>query len=108
MGERFLKRTLLVIAGLLLFGTCVAMGGKVPQDLSVRSLEITGTIALVNQGYIIRGSSPAELFTILNPDADALEKYIRLEKTVTITAKIVSGDNIEIQSIDGQEYPKRP
>jgi len=108
MGERILKRTLLVIAGLLLFGTCAAMGGKAPQDLSVRSLEITGTIAMVNQGYIIRGSSPPELFTILNPDAEALEKYVLSEKTVTISAKIVSGDNVEIQYIDGQEYPKRP
>jgi len=108
MTDRILKPILLLVAGLLFFVSSVALGSETPRDLSVRSLVITGTIALVKQGYIIQGTSPHELFTILNPDEEILGNYIRSERPVTILARLVSGDNVEIITIDGRDYLKGP
>ena len=77
---------------------------KGSADLSVRSLEITGEIAQMGEGYIIRGQTPSEIFTILNPKPDLLGKYLKEGKMVQVGVRVVSGDNVEILSIDGKEY----
>jgi hypothetical protein len=67
-------------------------------------LTITGKIAKETQGYIIQGQKPPELFTILNPNPNVLDKLVKSGKTVTIEAVSVMGDNVNIEKIDGKPY----
>lgn len=71
---------------------------------TVINLNITGEIVKDTNGYIIRGKSPAELFTILNPNPDILDKLVNSGETVTIEAVSVLGDNVNIQKINGKPY----
>ncbi len=72
-----------------------------PQTLK---LTITGKIAKEPQGYIIQGQKPPELFTILNPNPQVLDKLVKSGKTVTIEAVSVMGDNVNVEKIDGKPY----
>jgi len=67
-------------------------------------MTITGQIAKVDQGYIIRGQMSRELFTVLNPNPAILDKLATSGETVTIEAVSVTGDNIDIQAINGKPY----
>jgi len=67
-------------------------------------LTITGKIAKAEQGYIIQGQKPPELFNILNPNPQVLDKLVKSGKTVTIEAVSVVGDNVNIEKIDGKPY----
>jgi hypothetical protein len=67
-------------------------------------LTITGKIAKTDQGYIIQGQKPPELFTILNANPQVLDKLVKSGKTVTIEAVSVVGDNVNIEKIDGKPY----
>lgn len=82
-------------------------GAQQRQAPAVRNMSITGEIAKADHGYIIRGKSPAEVFSILNPRPDLLDAYVRSGKTVRIRVRIVSGDNVEIEKIDGMRYAGR-
>ncbi len=88
------------------FGGNNALSAQTSQAPSVKSMNITGEIALMNQGYIIRGKAPVEIFTILNPNPDILDKIIAKGKDVSVLVRIVSGDNVEIEQIDGNDYPR--
>jgi len=77
---------------------------KAVQDSRVRKMSITGEIAQVMNSYIIRGQVPAEIFTILNPDPKILDEFVKTEKIVKIEVRIVSGDNVAIEMLDGKEY----
>lgn len=98
------------LISICLLGLCLvpssAISAKPAQDLTVNSLIITGEIDLINQNYIIRGTQPAEIFTILNPDPDILDKTVKSGKKVEVYVRVVSGDNVEILLIDGRDYPK--
>ncbi len=74
------------------------------QARTVRKMNITGEIAKGEHGYIIRGKKPAEVFTILNADPNVLDPLVKSGKTVDIEARIVSGDNVNIVTIDGKAY----
>jgi hypothetical protein len=69
-------------------------------------MKITGEIAKMENGYIIRGKTPAEVFTILNPEPKILDRFVKSGKTVHLEVKSVSGDNVEIEKIDGKSYGK--
>ena len=105
--KTFSKFTFLLIfaIGIMSLAPPSSLAAKASQDLSVDNLVITGEIDLLPQGYIIRGTSPAEIFTILNPDPDILDKIIKQGKNVELSVKVVSGDNVQISLIDGKEYP---
>jgi len=60
----------------------------------------------MTQGYIIRGKTPSEIFTILNPNPEVLDKIIVKGKDVDVLVRIVSGDNVEIEEINGKKYFK--
>jgi FKBP-type peptidyl-prolyl cis-trans isomerase FklB len=78
------------------------------QKSTLRKMNLTGEIAKTGQGYIIRsriGNVPSEIYTILNPDPNVLDEYVKSEKTVPIEVRIVSGDNVNIEKIDGKKYP---
>jgi hypothetical protein len=77
---------------------------KTVQDSRVRKMSITGQIAKGTHNYIIRGEVPFEVFTILNPDPKVLDEFVTTEKTVQIDVRIVSGDNVTIEVLDGKEY----
>jgi hypothetical protein len=79
---------------------------KAVQDSSVRKMSITGEIAQGMNSYIIRGQMPPEVFTILNPDPTILDEFVKSEKVVKIDVRIVSGDNVAIEMLDGKEYNK--
>jgi FKBP-type peptidyl-prolyl cis-trans isomerase FklB len=77
------------------------------QTRTVRKMNITGEIVKAEQGYIIqakRGNVPTEIYTILNPNPKILDEFVKSEKTVPIGVRIVSGDNVNIEKIDGKEY----
>jgi hypothetical protein len=67
-------------------------------------MTITGKIAKDEQGYIIQGQKPPELFTILNPNPQVLDRLVKSGKTVTIEAVSVMGDNVNIEKVDGKPY----
>jgi FKBP-type peptidyl-prolyl cis-trans isomerase len=78
------------------------------QKSILRKMNLTGEIAKTGQGYIIRsriGNVPSEIYTILNPDPKVLDEFVKNEKTVPIEVRIVSGDNVNIEKIDGKKYP---
>lgn len=86
-----------------LFATRVPAAQTV-QDCTVRTMSITGEIATGTHGYIIRGKTPAEIFTILNPDPKVLDPFVKSAKTVKVEVRIVSGDNVEIVKLAGVKY----
>ena len=79
------------------------------QDTSVRDMAVTGEIDQVRHSYIIRAQKPSMIiFTVLNPDPKILDEYVKSGKIVDVDVRIVSGDNVEIMTIDGKEYsPKK-
>jgi len=118
---------LLIAAFLLIFGTLAVQCTKeqtTQQDTKVKEMTvtenqpdkqvrpriertITGEIAIgYNDNYIIRSKTgTVEVFTILNPEPEILDEYIKANKVVDIEVQVVTGDNIEIKKIDGQDYP---
>lgn len=96
-----------IIAGLAVLVGTPAMQGCLAQnrqDTSLRQMQISGEIAKSGQQYIIRGKKPAEIFTILNPYPDQLAKYMGEGKIAEMQVRVVSGDNVEIEKIDGTSY----
>jgi len=85
-------------AVLLLTGPLAAYGQSAPSPedlLRMMSAELKKA-----------GKKPAEIFTILNPEPGILDAYVKSGKTVRITVRIVSGDNVNIEKIDGKAYGK--
>ncbi|MBI5584973.1 MAG: FKBP-type peptidyl-prolyl cis-trans isomerase [Deltaproteobacteria bacterium] len=77
------------------------------QARTAKKMSTTGEIAKSENGYIIRtrkGNVPTEILTILNPDPKVLDEFVKSEKTVPLEVRIVTGDNVEIEKIDGREY----
>ena len=97
---------LVVMACFLVFVSCTSKETRAENkpQLTVRTMEITGTIAKWRNAYIIRGQKPAEIFTIINADPQQLNKLVKSEQTVLLHVRIVSGDNVAIETIDGEEY----
>ena len=99
-----------VVLSLALGGPVLAQapqaGAKPSAPAAARpmTMSITGKIAKTEQGYIIQGQTPPELFTILNPNAQVLDSLVESGKSVTIEAVSIMGDNVNIQKIDGKAY----
>ena len=99
-----------VVLSLALAGPVLAQppqaGAKpgAPTAAKPMTMSITGKIAKAEQGYIIQGQKPPEIFTILNPNPQVLDSLVKSGKTVTIEAVSVMGDNVNIQKIDGKAY----
>ena len=79
-------------------------GAQTGQQRTVRQMNITGEIGKATHGYIIRGKQPQMIWTVLNPDPKILDAFVKSEKTVPIEIRIVSGDNVNIEKIDGKAY----
>jgi hypothetical protein len=75
-----------------------------PAAAKPMTMIITGKIAKGEQGYIIQGQKPPELFTILNPNPKVLDKLVKSGKTMTVEAVSVMGDNINIKKINDKPY----
>ena len=74
----------------------------------VKKTTLTGKIAKSRHGYVIRsrrGDAPSEIFTIRNPVPKVLDDLVSSQKTVSIEVRIVTGDNVKIEKIDGRKYP---
>jgi len=91
-----LKKSMLIVLAAVFF--------SLGNADAVRNMTIVGQIAHSRNAYIIRGEKPAEVFTILNGDPAKLARLAGREQTVTIEVRIVSGDNVEIEAIDGEPY----
>ncbi len=87
--------------------TPVESAAKAVQDTSVRKMSVTGAIGKGENSYVIRGKVPSMIFTILNPDPAVLDEFAATEKEVKIEVRIVSGDNVTIEMLDGKEYTKK-
>ncbi|UCG37841.1 MAG: hypothetical protein JSV00_06445 [bacterium] len=104
-GKRLLALVCVVLAvAILALGPSGAWAQGASQG-QVRKMSITGQVARAEHGYIIRGKTPAEIFTILNADPKALDGLVQIGKGVVIEVRIVSGDNVEIEKIDSNPYP---
>ncbi len=101
---QFLK--MVVIGFAILGGTlgCTLSWAQTGPVATVRTMQITGEIDKSGQQYIIRGKVPAEIFTILNPYPDQLAKFMGEGRVAEMQVRIVSGDNVEIEFIDGKAY----
>lgn len=97
---------LMMLGCILLFACQSAAVPAAPaaQGQQVRSMAITGEIGQSTNGYIIRGQTPAEIFTIMNPDPGILDDLVASAKVVQLEVRIVSGDNVAIETIDGKKY----
>lgn len=74
---------------------------------TVRKMNMMGKIGKSEHGYIIqsmKGSVPTEIYTILNPDPEILDTFVKNEQTVPIAIYIVSGDNVNIEKINDKDY----
>ncbi len=74
---------------------------------AMRKINITGKIIKTSQGYVIRGKVPREVFRIVNPDADILDEFAAKGTTIYIEARIILGDNVEIDKINGEDLEKK-
>ena len=106
-----MKKSILIAAilSLALVGPVFAQGPKAAEKQPVPAAQpmkmtITGKIAKAEQGYIIQGQKPRELFNILNANPNVLDRLVKSGKTVTIEAVSVVGDNVNIRKIDGKAY----
>ncbi len=70
-----------------------------------RKMKIKGQIVNGTQGYVIRGKVPKEVFPILNANPAVLNELVKSGQIVNIDARIVLGDNVDIEKINGEDYP---
>lgn len=104
-------RILLILTTAVLMFTGLATAGA-PSDRGsdeqrVVGMALTGEIANTGYGYVIRsnkGEAPGEIFTILNPNPLVLNPLVNTERIVTLQVRVVSGDNVAIETIDGRPY----
>ena len=110
MKKIFVLTSVFCLALALLAGPVLAQAPKAPEKQPApaaakpMTMTITGKIAKTEQGYIIQGQKPPELFNILNPNPKVLDKLVKSGKTVTLEAVSVIGDNVNINKIDGKPY----
>jgi hypothetical protein len=93
--------------GLLGLHESTAQSEKTP---TVRKTTLTGNIAKAKHGYIIqsrRDKGPGEIFTIRNPQPKVLDELVKSKKTVSLEVRIITGDNVDIEKIDGKDYPQK-
>lgn len=109
LGQRIPPNKVLVFDMELL---SVEKGEKAAQPAPLHSaqtqkMSITGEIGKSEHGYIIRskiGGVLSEVYTVLNPDSKILDPFVKSEKDVPVEIRIVSGDNVNIEKINGREY----
>lgn len=107
LGQRIPPNKVLVFDMELL---AVEKGDKAAQPAQAaqaRKMSITGEIGKSEHGYIIRskmGGVLSEIYTILNPNPKVLDGFVKSKKDIPIEVRIVSGDNVNIEKINGMEY----
>jgi len=112
LGQRIPPNKVLVFDMELLAVEKTGEAAKQPKDQAGRQsagkkMTMTGEIAKAEHGYIIRSKRnnvPSEIYTILNPNTKVLDAYVKSKKTISIDVHIVSGDNVNIEKLDGQKY----
>lgn len=78
---------LLIVAIFLVLGSLVARESG--AQTGVRKMTITGEEEKAAHGRIIGSRAPVEVFTILNPVPDKLDKFVKSEKTVSLEVLII-------------------
>lgn len=73
----------------------------------IPKMTITGKIIKEPDGYYIQGETPPEVFTILNPIPSRLDNIVKSDKSVKLDVRIVQGDNVNIEKINGKPYYKK-
>jgi len=109
---RKLAFSLFVIAVTICFSLCMDQASRAQstqppnesQGSATQSMAITGKIVKEAGGYYIQGQRPSSIFTILNPVPKKLDGIVKNGKSVEIEVRIVLGDNVEIQKINGKAY----
>ena len=72
--------------------------------MPLQALAVAGSVHHDSRGYFIRGTSPAEIFRITNPNPANLDELVVTGKTVKLQVRSVVGDNVAIEAIDGTPY----
>lgn len=109
LGQRIPPNKVLVFDVELL---SVEKGEKAAQPAPLhaaqaRKMNLSGEIGKSEHGYIIRsklGGVLSEIYTVLNPDPKILDAFVKSGKDVPIEVRIVSGDNVNIEKINGKAY----
>jgi hypothetical protein len=72
----------------------------------MQKLTLVGKIAKGKSmgGYYIQGEKPPEVYRIVNQNPKVLQNYVKSGKLVTIETRVVMGDNLAIEKIDGKKY----
>jgi hypothetical protein len=81
--------------------------GKRQSSESVNLINITGKVTKESDAYYIQGQTPPEVFRILNPIPNQLDRIVKSGKSVHIEARIALGDNVDIEKIDGKPYQQK-
>ena len=94
-------------AGPILGTTSSIAATREAENPLAHEIIVTGTVITDREGsYYIRGQSPKEVFRIINPVPEILDRAIAGGKPVKIEARIVQGDNLVIERIDGITYQR--
>ncbi|MBW1992173.1 MAG: hypothetical protein JRI59_08675 [Deltaproteobacteria bacterium] len=71
----------------------------------VQEITIIGKISREADDYVIVGQQPREIYFIRNPNPQILDRLAQSGQTVRIRARIILGDSVAIQRINGKPYP---
>jgi len=77
------------------------------QPAAVKKMSLKGEIGKTPNAYVIRskkGDVLSTIYTVLNPNPKILDTFVNSEKNAQIEVRIMSGDNVEIDTINGEPY----
>ncbi len=101
--QKYIGITIVIIALSCCFLTHVS-NAQTAVVATKGKMTLTAEVVKIRDNYMLRAEKPAEVFTVLNPDPQILDEIINKGKTVQVEVQIVSGDNVNITTINGKNY----
>jgi hypothetical protein len=78
--------------------------GQTDSGTLQQIIDVIGMIQHDARGYFIRGTKPAEIFRITNPNPAELDGIVAAGQPVKLRVRSVVGDNVAVESINGVSY----
>jgi hypothetical protein len=101
-------QTITCLAAVLMFASC-SFAQQPGKDKAMESnLSIQGKISFVQRtgNYMMTTENPQVEYFIVNPDANTLDKLIKIGKPVKIDGYLTVGaDQLFVEKINGKQYP---
>jgi hypothetical protein len=98
---------ILVLAGLLVFGSTGCAQQGIQKQSSEGTITIKGKIDYMKPlgGYYLNGEDPREGYMIVNRNPKLLEELFKNGKTINVEGHFTgSADHLFIEKIDGKPY----